>query len=205
MSHDIPLITTLAEALGLALIFGFIAVRLKLPVLVGYLIAGIVIGPFTLGFRAHSGIAKELSEIGVMLLMFGVGLHFSLEDLLKVRKIAIPGAILQMVVATGLGACVALLWHWNLASALIFGLTLSVASTVVLLRNLESHTSLDSLQSRIAVGWLVVEDLLMVLALVLIPPLAHNVTPQGNEDFENIWPILGIAIVKTAVFIFLML
>jgi CPA2 family monovalent cation:H+ antiporter-2 len=170
--HSITLITTIAAALGMALIMGFIAVRLKLPALVGYLIAGIIIGPATPGFVADVDLAGQLAEIGVMLLMFGVGLHFSLGDLLAVRKIALPGAILQVAVATALGMAVAAMWGWSLGEGLVFGLALSVASTVVLLRALESRGVLESVNGRIAVGWLVVEDLVMVLVLVLLPPLA---------------------------------
>jgi CPA2 family monovalent cation:H+ antiporter-2 len=170
MPHSLPLITTLATALGLALIFGFIAARLKLPVLVGYLFAGIIIGPHTPGFVANGAIARELAEIGVMLLMFGVGLHFSLKDLMAVRKIALPGAILQMIAATALGSWVALKWGWNLGGSLILGLSLSVSSTVVLLRALEAHHAIKSTSGRIAIGWLVVEDLAMVLVIVLLPP-----------------------------------
>ncbi len=139
MHHDISLITTLAAGFGLALILGFIAARLKLPALVGYLLAGIAIGPATPGFVADAQIATQLAEVGVMLLMFGVGLHFSVDDLMAVRKIALPGAIVQMVVATALGAGIATLWGWNLGAALVFGISLSVASTVVLLKALESR------------------------------------------------------------------
>src|SRR4051812_40510906 len=144
MEHNLPLITTIAAALGLALLLGFIAARLRLPALVGYLVAGVVIGPFTPGFVADTNLASQLAEIGVMLLMFGVGLHFSLGDLLAVRRIAIPGAVVQMAVATGLGMGAATLWGWNLPAALVFGLALSVASTVVLLRALESLGMLES-------------------------------------------------------------
>src|SRR6186713_2479172 len=128
MHHDIPLITTIAAALGLALVFGFLAARLRLPALVGYLFAGMLIGPFTPGFVADAQLASQLAEIGVMLLMFGVGLHFSFADLLAVRKIAIPGAVVQMTVATALGMGLAHWWGWNLGGALVFGLSLSVAS-----------------------------------------------------------------------------
>jgi monovalent cation:H+ antiporter-2, CPA2 family len=137
--HDVPLITTIAAALGLALIMGFVAARLKLPALVGYLIAGIIIGPATPGFVADIELSNQLAEIGVMLLMFGVGLHFSLDDLLAVRRIALPGALVQIAVATLLGIGVTALWGWNLAAGIVFGLALSVASTVVLLRALESR------------------------------------------------------------------
>lgn len=206
MPHSLPLITTIATALGLALVLGFLAVRVKLPALVGYLLAGVLIGPFTPGFVADANIASELAEIGVMLLMFGVGLHFSLDDLLEVRKIALPGAVLQITVATALGAGVALAWGWGLGGSLVFGLSLSVASTVVLLRTLEAHGVLDSMNGRIAVGWLIVEDLAMVLVLVLLPPLAgwlggHSPAGEGG----NPWQVLGLTLIKVAAFIALML
>ncbi|HQA27124.1 MAG TPA: YbaL family putative K(+) efflux transporter [Candidatus Competibacteraceae bacterium] len=206
MSHSLPLITTIATALGLALVLGFIAVRIRLPALVGYLVAGVLIGPYTPGYVADTEIAGELAEIGVMLLMFGVGLHFSLDDLLRVRKIALPGAILQIVVATALGAGVATLWGWGLGGALVFGLALSVASTVVLLKALEARGVLDSMNGRIAVGWLIVEDLAMVLVLVLLPPLAGWLgghTP--TEQMGNPWQALGLTLLKVAAFIVLML
>jgi monovalent cation:H+ antiporter-2, CPA2 family len=206
MLHSVPLITTIATALGLALVLGFLAARLKLPALVGYLLAGVLIGPFTPGFVADTKIAGELAEIGVMLLMFGVGLHFSLDDLLEVRKIALPGAVLQIAVATALGAGVAAAWGWGLGASLVFGLGLSVASTVVLLRALEASGALESMNGRIAVGWLIVEDLAMVLVLVLLPPLAGwlgGTTPGG--DVGNLWQTLGITLVKVSAFIALML
>ena len=171
MPHSVTLIHTIAAALGLALVLGFLAARLRLPALVGYLLAGVAIGPFTPGFVADAALASQLAEIGVMLLMFGVGLHFSWGDLLAVRKIAVPGAVVQMMVATSLGMALALWWGWGMGGALVFGLALSVASTVVLLRALETLGILDSYTGRIAVGWLVVEDLAMVLVLVLLPPL----------------------------------
>ena len=174
MAHSISLISTLAAGFGLALILGFLAVRLGLPALVGYLLAGVAIGPATPGFVADAEIAAQLSEIGVMLLMFGVGLHFSIDDLLDVRKIALPGALVQMLAATALGAGVAIWWGWTLGAALVFGLSLSCASTVVLLKALESRGILDTANGRIAVGWLVVEDLAMVLVLVLLPVLAPS-------------------------------
>ncbi|MEW5787815.1 MAG: YbaL family putative K(+) efflux transporter [Pseudomonadota bacterium] len=172
MHQDLSLITTLAAGFGLALLLGFLATRLRLPTLVGYLMAGVLIGPATPGFVADMGLAAQLAEIGVMLLMFGVGLHFSLDDLLAVRRIAVPGAVVQMGLATGLGMVLALSWDWPWGSALVFGLTLSCASTVVLLKALEAKGLLDSMNGRIAVGWLVVEDLATVLLLVLLPPLA---------------------------------
>ena len=172
MHHSVPLITTIAAALGLALILGFVAAKLRLPALVGYLVAGILIGPATPGYVADVQIASQLSEIGVMLLMFGVGLHFSLADLMAVRKIALPGAVVQIGVATLMGWALAHWWGWSLGAGLVFGLALSVASTVVLLKALEARGVVDSMNGRIAVGWLIVEDLAMVLVLVLLPAVA---------------------------------
>ncbi len=205
MPHSISLISTIATGLGLALIFGFLAVRLRLPALVGYLLAGIIIGPFSPGFVADAEIASQLAEIGVMLLMFGVGLHFSLDDLLAVRKIAIPGAVVQMTVATAMGMGLAHWWGWNLGGALVFGLSLSVASTVVLLRALESRGILDSVNGRIAVGWLVVEDLAMVLVLVLLPPLADWLTGKAAADPALLWRAMGYTLLQVGGFVALML
>ncbi len=205
MPHSVSLISTIAAGLGLALIFGFIAARLKLPSLVGYLLAGVVIGPFTPGFVADAAIASQLAEIGVMLLMFGVGLHFSLDDLLAVRKIAVPGAVVQMTVATALGMGLAHWWGWNLGGALVFGLSLSVASTVVLLRALETRGVLDSANGRIAVGWLVVEDLAMVLVLVLLPPLAEWLSGRGQADVDSLGKTLGVTLLQAGGFVALML
>jgi CPA2 family monovalent cation:H+ antiporter-2 len=205
MDHDLPLITTIAAGLGLALIFGFAAARLRLPALVGYLVAGVLIGPFTPGFVADTRIAAQLAEIGVMLLMFGVGLHFSLGDLLAVRRIAIPGAIVQMVAATALGVAAATWWGWSLAAALVFGVALSVASTVVLLRALESLGVLDSFNGRVAVGWLVVEDLAMVLVLVLLPPVAGVLTGTGTQGTQAVLEDVGRTLLQVAIFVALML
>ncbi|MDW5443062.1 YbaL family putative K(+) efflux transporter [Polaromonas sp. SM01] len=205
MPHSVSLISTIAAGLGLALILGFVAARLKLPSLVGYLLAGVVIGPFTPGFVADAGIASQLAEIGVMLLMFGVGLHFSLDDLLAVRKIAVPGAVVQMTVATALGMGLAHWWGWNLGGALVFGLSLSVASTVVLLRALESRGVLDSANGRIAVGWLVVEDLAMVLVLVLLPPLGGWLSGKAGTDMNTLWKTLGVTLLQVGGFVALML
>jgi monovalent cation:H+ antiporter-2, CPA2 family len=206
MDHSIPLITTLAAGFGLALVLGFAATRLKLPALVGYLVAGIAIGPGTPGFVADVKIAAELAEIGVMLLMFGVGLHFSLGDLMSVRRIAVPGAVLQIVVATAMGGAAAWAWGWPLAGALVFGLALSVASTVVLLRALEGRAILESGNGRIAVGWLVVEDLAMVLVLVLLPPLAGLLQGSaGGSTIEGLWFALGQTLLQVAGFVALML
>src|SRR5687768_8134522 len=183
MPHDTPLISTIVVALALAWLFGAIAHRLKASPLVGYLLAGIAIGPFTPGFVADQGLANELSEIGVILLMFGVGLHFSLEDLLSVRAIAIPGAIVQIAFATVLGVGLAWLAGWGIGAGLVFGLALSVASTVVLLRAMQERRLIETERGRIAVGWLIVEDLAMVLALVLIPAAA-SIGGEGHAPVE---------------------
>ncbi|MBI3063482.1 MAG: Kef family K(+) transporter [Deltaproteobacteria bacterium] len=210
MPHSVTLITTIAAGLGLALVMGFLAARLKLPALVGYLIAGIIIGPATPGFVADLDLSRQLAEIGVMLLMFGVGLHFSLEDLLAVRRIALPGAIVQMTVATLLGLGVTALWGWSLAAGIVFGLSLSVASTVVLLRALESRGILETVNGRIAVGWLVVEDLATVLVLVLLPPLSlwlganAGVAALGPGD-RSLLTTLALTLGQVVVFIALML
>ena len=208
MPHSITLITTIAAALGLALITGLIAVRLKLPALVGYLIAGIILGPATPGFVADIELSSQLAEIGVMLLMFGVGLHFSLDDLLAVRRIALPGALVQIVVATLLGFGVATMWGWSIAAGIVFGLALSVASTVVLLRALESRGILETLNGRIAVGWLVVEDLVTVVVLVLLPPLSLTLggfSPSQAATDPNLVTTLALTLGKVALFIALML
>ena len=178
MHEETALIATIAGGLGLAFVFGLIAVRLRMPPLVGYLLAGVAVGPFTPGFVADAGLASQLAEIGVILLMFGVGLHFSPEDLWAVRRIAVPGALVQIAAATVLGMFVSHLWGWPWGSGLVFGLCLSVASTVVLLRALEDRGALETGEGRIAVGWLIVEDLVTVLVLVLLPALA---VPLGGD------------------------
>ncbi len=210
MHHELALINTIAAALGLALVLGFIASRLKLPALVGYLAAGIVIGPFTPGFVADSALAAQLAEIGVMLLMFGVGLHFSLDDLMQVKRVAVPGAVVQMVAATAMGAAMASFWGWDLGAALVFGISLSVASTVVLLKALEAKAVVDTLNGRIAVGWLVVEDLAMVLVLVLLPALAPMLRPAADGAASTgldaeLWLTLGRTLLAVAAFVVLML
>lgn len=203
MLHSIPLITTLATALGLALIMGFLAVKLRLPTIVGYLFAGMLIGPFTPGFVADMKIAAELAEIGVMLLMFGVGLQFSFEHLLETKSIALPGALIQITVATLMGAGLALWWGWELESALVFGIALSVASTVVLIRTLESEGIMGSTNGQIAVGWLVVEDLAMVLVLVLLPLLGEW---GGAGETASDWiTLLMMTVLKIGSFLALML
>ncbi|HEX5362277.1 MAG TPA: YbaL family putative K(+) efflux transporter [Fluviicoccus sp.] len=209
MPHDISLISMIAVGLALALVLGYLVSRLKMPPLVGYLLAGVAIGPATPGFVANVGLAGQLAEIGVMLLMFGVGLHFSLADLMAVRRIAVPGAIVQIAAATALGGLTGLLWGWPFGQALVFGLALSVASTVVLLRALEDRGLLDSINGRIAVGWLVVEDLVMVLALVLLPPLAGLLGGHplpGQEDAGgNMLQTLLVTLGKIGAFIAFML
>ncbi|MDQ2101228.1 cation:proton antiporter domain-containing protein [Azospirillum isscasi] len=208
MPHDVPLISTIAIAFGLAFVFGYIADRIRLPPLVGYLVAGIIVGPFTPGFVADGGLAAQLAEIGVILLMFGVGLHFSPSDLLAVRKIAIPGAVGQIGLATALGVGLAWLWGWSLGAGLVLGLSLSVASTVVLLKALEERDMLNTAEGRVAVGWLIVEDLAMVLALVLLPALAevlggHAPGAAGGHGAGSdgpIWLTLALTLGKVAAF-----
>ena len=182
MHADISLIATIAAAFTLALAFGFITEKLGIPALVGYLLAGILISPATPGFAGDVHIAGQLSEIGVMLLMFGVGLHFSIKDLLQVKKIAIPGAVFQMAIATVLGVMVASFWGWDLGAALVFGISLSCASTVVLIKALERQGIIESMNGRIAVGWLVVEDLVTVIVLVLLPALASMLDPSREPQ-----------------------
>jgi CPA2 family monovalent cation:H+ antiporter-2 len=205
MPHHTPLISTIVIALALAWLLGAIAHRLKVPPLVGYLLAGIAIGPFTPGFVADQGLANELSEIGVILLMFGVGLHFSLEDLLSVRAIAIPGAVVQIGVATALGVGLAWLAGWGIGAGIVFGLALSVASTVVLLRAMQERRLIETERGRIAVGWLIVEDLAMVLALVLLPALAPVLKGAAGASLVALaWPV-GITLAKVAAFVAVML
>lgn len=183
MPHDVSLIAIIAVGFVLASIFGYIADRLRLPALVGYLVAGIVIGPFTPGFVADATIAGQLAEMGVILLMFGVGLHFSMPDLLAVRGLAVPGALLRITLATALGIGLASLWGWTLGEGVVFGLSLSVASTVVTLKAMEDRNVVDTPTGRVAIGWLIVEDLAMVLALVLLPAMAGMLggNPAGAD------------------------
>jgi CPA2 family monovalent cation:H+ antiporter-2 len=206
MEHGVPLIATLALALALALVLGFLAAKARLPAIVGYLLAGVLIGPFTPGYVADTELARQLAEIGIMLLMFGVGLHFSLSDLSSVRNIALPGAVLQIAAATGLGGALAVYWGWSLGAALVFGLALSVASTVVLLRGLETLGILESVNGRIAVGWLVVEDIAMVLVLVLLPPIGRLLADGTvTTDPHDIAFTLAITLLKIAAFVISML
>ena len=201
MPHESKLIALIAIGFVLALGFGFLAARVRLPPLVGYLVAGIAIGPFTPGFVADAGLASQLAEIGVILLMFGVGLHFSISTLMRVRTIALPGAVAQIAVATVIGVALARWWGWSLTSGLVFGLALSVASTVVLLRALEQRNELDTENGHIAVGWLIVEDLAMVLALVFLPALAT----EGDANASALLISLGTTAFKVAIFVALML
>ncbi|WP_336943527.1 cation:proton antiporter [Acinetobacter modestus] len=208
MPHDVDLIILLAVGFGIALIFGYIAARLRLPPLIGYLVAGIIISPNTPGIVADIHLANQLAELGVMFLMFGVGMHFSLNDLLLVRRIALPGAILQIAVATLLGVAVSMFWGWSFGSSLIFGLSLSCASTVVLLKALSDRGLLDSVNGKIAVGWLLVEDLVMVLVLVLLPATAvllggHPLA--GTDTSQTIWITIGLTLLKVTGFIAFML
>ena len=208
MPHDVDLIILLAVGFGLALVFGYLAARARLPPLIGYLIAGIIISPNTPGVVGDIQLANQLAELGVMFLMFGVGMHFSLSDLMQVRRIALPGAILQIAVATLLGIGVSMMWGWSFGSALVFGLSLSCASTVVLLKALGDRGLLNSVNGKIAVGWLLVEDLVMVLALVLLPATAvllGGVPIAGSDTDANIWMTLALTLLKVAGFIAFML
>ena len=210
MPHSFTLITTIAVSFGLALLMGMIANRLKLPVLVGYLTAGVIMSANTPGFVADMELSGQLAEIGVILLMFGVGLHFSLKDLLAVRRIALPGALVQISVATAFGAAVALSWGWNPGVSIVYGVSLSTASTVVLLRALEQRGLLKSVNGSIAVGWLIVEDVAMVLVLVLLPPLAdwlRSDVSGAPTDVSSLSLLISVLFTfgKVAIFIALML
>ena len=207
MHHNISLITTIVSAFGVALILGFIAEQIKVPTIVGYLMAGILIGPATPGFVADTHIASQLSEIGIMLLMFGAGLHFSVNDLLAVKHIAIPGAIIQMGFATLLGIFITWHWGWPIGSGLVFGLALSCASTVVLIKALEAQGLTHSLNGRIVIGWLVVEDLITVIVLVLLPVLSKLLGGSLPPDIQShsIWLTIAGKSLEVGTFIALML
>ncbi|MCB5186732.1 Kef family K(+) transporter [Methylobacillus caricis] len=205
MEHS-PLIATIVGGLVLAFVFGMLANRLRMPPLIGYLIAGIVVGPFTPGFVADADLAHELSEIGVILLMFGVGLHFSLRDLLSVKSIAIPGAIVQIAIATLFGMSLALFIGWPLGEGLLFGLALSTASTVVLLTALQERRILETKRGQIAIGWLIVEDIAMVLALVMVPAISSMIGGEGNAvTTSELIHTLAITIGKVIAFVAVML
>ncbi|EBB9896035.1 Kef family K(+) transporter [Salmonella enterica] len=204
MHHATPLITTIVGGLVLAFILGMIANKLRISPLVGYLLAGVLAGPFTPGFVADTKLAPELAELGVILLMFGVGLHFSLKDLMAVKSIAIPGAVAQIAVATLLGMALSAVLGWSLMTGIVFGLCLSTASTVVLLRALEERQLLDSQRGQIAIGWLIVEDLVMVLTLVLLPAVAGMVE-KGDVGIASLTVDMGITIGKVVAFIAIMM
>ncbi|WP_075822231.1 YbaL family putative K(+) efflux transporter, partial [Roseomonas sp. TAS13] len=204
MPHHTPLIATISVGLVLAFAFGLLAHRLKISPLVGYLMAGVAVGPFTPGFVADAELAAELAEIGVILLMFAVGLHFSLKDLMSVRNIAVPGAVVQIAVATLMGMALAWALGWSLQAGMVFGLALSVASTVVLTRALGERRLLETERGRIAVGWLVVEDLVMVVALVLLP-VVGQISAGGSVSAGEVATILGITLAKVSAFVAVML
>jgi monovalent cation:H+ antiporter-2, CPA2 family len=210
LDHNISVITTIAAAFIAALVLGFLAEKIKVPALVGYLVAGIVIGPGTPGYIADTEIASQLSEIGIMLLMFGVGLHFSPSELFSVKRVAVPGALIQMGVTTSVGAGIAWLWGWGIAPSLIFGLCLACASTVVLLKSLEVRGELDTMGGRISVGWLVVQDLVTVLALVLLPPFAEiiggskNAANTASAAPVSLWWTVGSTLLLVGAFVALM-
>jgi CPA2 family monovalent cation:H+ antiporter-2 len=204
LPHETGLIVTLAAGFVLAFVFGFLASRLKLPPVVGYLVAGVMLGPFTPGLQADIPLAGQLAEIGVILLMFGVGIHFSPKDLMAARGVIVPGAVLQMLVATLVGAGLGRLWGWSWSSGIVFGLSLSIASTAVVLRALESRGLLDSADGRLTVGWLVVEDVAMVVALVLLPALAAP-APGTDPTNTHLWRSLGLTLLKVGAFIGIML
>ena len=204
MPHHTPLIATIVVGLVVAFVMGAIAHRLRVSPVAGYLFAGVLVGPFTPGFVADVSLANELAELGVILLMFGVGLHFSLRDLLSVKSVAVPGALVQIAVATGLGVGLAQWIGWSLAAGLIFGLALSVASTVVLLRAMQARDLIQTERGRIAIGWLIVEDLAMVIALVLLPPVAQMLEGE-NVGSGGIAATFGVTLLKVCGFIGFML
>ena len=207
MPHDTPLIATIVVGLSLAFVLGTVAQRIRLSPIVGYLLAGVFIGPFTPGFVADQTLATELAEIGIILLMFGVGLHFSLSDLLSVRSIAVPGALFQILSATVLGAALSMWFGWSIGAGLVFGLALSVASTVVLLRALQERHLMTSEQGRIAVGWLIVEDLVMVLTLVALPAIAPLLSGDAAAGLSSgeIARTLGLTLFKVIAFFAVMM
>lgn len=203
--HHTPLIATIVAGLVVAFFMGALAHRLKVSPIAGYLLAGVVVGPFTPGFVADASLANELAEIGVILLMFGVGLHFSLRDLLSVRRIAIPGAVVQIAAATAMGMGLAWALGWALLAGFVFGLALSVASTVVLLRALQARNLVETERGRIAIGWLIVEDLAMVMALVLLPAIAGVASNPAGDGALVLFAPLGLTLLKVAGFIAFML
>ena len=206
MPHDSLLIATVAVGIVVAFIFGVLAARIGMPPIVGYLLAGVAVGPFTPGYVADSGLAAQLAELGVILLMFGVGLHFSLDDLIAVRRIVVPGALTQTSITTGVGIIIGRVWGWTWGSALLLGLSLGVAGTVVLLKGFERQDQLDSPAGRVAIGWLVVEDVTMVFALVLLPAIAAMIGGAGGAPISTgaLALNLGYALLKILGFVALM-
>ena len=194
MPHNLDLIFTLTGGLAAALLFGYVTQRLRLSPIVGYLLAGVFVGPFTPGFVAHGGIAEQLAELGVILLMFGVGLQFHLKELLAVKSVAIPGAVAQIAVATLLGELLVLAFGWSISGGVVFGLAISVASTVVLIRVLSDNDELHTKAGHVAVGWLVVEDLFTVLVLVMLPVLVDG--GEGGSGTGDFVRSVGIAVAK---------
>jgi CPA2 family monovalent cation:H+ antiporter-2 len=208
MPHDTALIATIAVGLGLAFVFGWLATRVGLPALVGYLLAGVAVGPRTPGFTADVGLSGQLAEIGVILLMFGVGLHFSVRDLMNVRRVAVPGALVGMLALTLAGATLAALWGWPVGMAITFGLCICISSTVVVIRSFEQRNALDTGAGKLAVGWMIVEDLVMVLALVLLPALAPVMGGTGSglavRVADPLWLVLTVTLAKVVAFSALM-
>ncbi|MGV8944704.1 cation:proton antiporter domain-containing protein, partial [Thermomonas sp.] len=202
MPHQTSLITLLCLGFVLAFLFGMLAQRFRLSPLAGYLLAGVIAGPFTPGFVGDMNLAPQLAEVGVILLMFGVGLHFSLKDLMQVRRVVVPGALIRIVLITALGFGVGRFFGWDDGTGIVFGLSLSVASTVVLLRTLEDHQLLDSRLGQVTIGWVVVEDIAMVLALVLLPPLAANL---HGEQATPLLPVIIKTLLKIGLFVAFML
>jgi len=206
MSHETPLLAMLAVGFGLAFALGLVAQRLRLPPLVGYLVAGVLVSPFTPGYVANAALASQLAEVGVILLMFGVGLHFSIGDLRAVRRAAVPGALTHMVLAAALGALLPRTWGWSWSGSIVFGVALSIASTVVLLRALEQQGILDTADGRMSLGWLVVEDLATVLLLVVLPAVVRPAASLTNKGAgQALWVTLGLTIAKAIAFLAVML
>ncbi|MDF7676166.1 cation:proton antiporter [Neisseriaceae bacterium ESL0693] len=205
MHHSFPLVETIVGGLFFAFIFGFAAQKLRMPPLVGYLLAGIMVGPYTNGFTADMHLSQQLAELGVILLMFGVGLHFSFRDLLAVKRVALPGALIQIILATLLGVFLAWLAGWGIGSGIVFGLALSCASTVVLIAALQRWHLADSTRGRIATGWLIVEDIAMVFVLVMIPALAPILSGQGAVSSTELMYLLGKTSIQIVAFIVVMM
>src|SRR5215207_1578326 len=206
MGHDPIFIATVAVGIAVAFVFGLIAARIGLPPIVGYLLAGVAVGPFTPGYVADAGLARQLADLGVILLMFGVGMHFSLGDLIAVRRVVVPGALVETAATATIGVALGRWWGWGWGGAAVLGLSMGVAGTVVMLKGLERHNQLDSVYGRVAVGWLVVEDLAMVLALVLLPAVAPMLggTAAPTGDARALVVPLALAIAKVAGFVALM-